>query len=360
MSLSLDHEQNYIHQLAKFGKEYQFTVFHFVPSNYNPLTKLVKGKQYDSKLEDWVMTEFPIPSIIYDRCFYLDDSHSIQCKNIVQWLKQREDIQFIGYGLPDKWTIYQVLHNSKLSSYIPTTYLLETADQLPLHERRPLIIKPINGSQGNGLYFIHQVKKGILVKTDKKEKKVEHLFHHIFVFRKWLNQLLKNSNYLYQDYLPLYNIDNQPFDIRSLLQKKPTNKWEIAGMGIRLGESGRIISNLSAGAEIVPFKEWFQHSNIEMKSFLLQELKDILLQLPSILEGSFPSLFELGVDIGITPTGSLWILDVNSKPGRKVPLTVHPENREKILKAPILYAQSLVDGKRRTENEEVISYRNNS
>lgn len=347
MSLSLEHEKSYIHQLAKFGYEFQFTVFHFVPSNYNPLTKHVKGKQYNPELDDWITAEFPIPTIIYDRCFYLEDSHSMQCKNIVQWLKQRDDIQFIGYGLPDKWSIYQVLKNSKLSSYIPETFLIEKADQLPLHERNPLILKPVNGSQGNGLYFINQMKDRIVVKTDKRENHVEHVFHCLASFRKWLNQLLEKHTYIYQDYLPLHNNHNQPFDIRSLLQKKPNEHWEIAGMGIRLGESGRIISNLSAGAEIVPFKEWFQQTNIKMKSFLLQELKDILLQLPTILESSFPSLFELGVDIGMTPAGSLWILDVNSKPGRKVPLTVHPENSEKILKAPILYAKSLVDGKRR-------------
>lgn len=46
-------------------------------------------------------------------------------------------------------------------------------------------------------------------------------------------------------------------------------------------------------------------------------MEEIFTLLPSILENSFSALFEIGVDIGITPDGSLWILDVNSKPGEK-------------------------------------------
>lgn len=38
-------------------------------------------------------------------------------------------------------------------------------------------------------------------------------------FNKWLNQLLNRNAYLMQAYLPLSNKEEQPFDIRALLQK---------------------------------------------------------------------------------------------------------------------------------------------
>ncbi|MER2060657.1 MAG: YheC/YheD family protein, partial [Niallia sp.] len=119
------------------------------------------------------------------------------------------------------------------------------------------------------------------------------------------------------------------------------------------------ISNLSAGASVVSFDDWFTSVHMKLKSFLKQEMAEIFSLLPSILEDSFSSLFEIGVDIGITPSGSLWILDVNSKPGRKVIMTAYPHLCEKLYKAPVLYAAKLADTKRRNLDEKAISHRNN-
>lgn len=360
MSLSLEHENKYIHEIAKYGRNYNLTIYHFVPSTYHPFTHTVKGKEYMPDSDTWIESEFPVPTILYDRCFYHDDSHSIQCKNIIQWLKKQPNITFIGNGLPNKWQLYQVLRESKLAAYIPETFLLQAANQVNFQSLNPIIIKPINGSQGNGLFFIKRQKEGILVRTDKKDKTVEKLFSDRITFNKWLNQLLKRNAYLMQAYLPLSNKDEQPFDIRALMQKNVKEEWEVVEKGVRIGEKGRIISNLSAGASIVAFDDWFPSIHIKLKSFLKQEIEEIFSLLPSILESSLSPLFEIGVDIGITPNGSLWILDVNSKPGRKVITTAYPHLSEKLYKAPVLYAAKLADDKRRNLDEKAISYRNNN
>lgn len=164
-------------------------------------------------------------------------------------------------------------------------------------------------------------------------------------FNKWLDQLLNRNAYIMQAHLPLANKEDQPFDIRAFLQKNPNEEWNIIEKGVRIGEKGRIISNLSAGASIFPFEDWFQTAHFPLKGFLKQEMEEILTLLPSILENSFSALFEIGVDIGISPNGSLWILDVNSKPGRKVIMTAYPHLCEKLYKAPILYAAKLADEK---------------
>ncbi|MEI2367036.1 MULTISPECIES: YheC/YheD family endospore coat-associated protein [Niallia] len=359
MSLSLDHENHYIHQIAKYGRDFGFTIYHFVPSTYHPFTHTVKGKQYIPDSDSWIEAEFPVPSILYDRCFYHDDSHSIQCKNIIQWLKKQPTITFLGNGLPNKWKLYQILCESELSAYIPETFLLQSAKQINFQHLNPVIIKPINGSQGNGLYFIRKQNNEILVRTDKKEKTIEKIFSDRVTFNKWLDQLLNRNAYIMQAHLPLANKEDQPFDIRAFLQKNPNEEWNIIEKGVRIGEKGRIISNLSAGASIFPFEDWFQTAHFPLKGFLKQEMEEILTLLPSILENSFSALFEIGVDIGISPNGSLWILDVNSKPGRKVIMTAYPHLCEKLYKAPILYAAKLADEKRRNRDEETISYRNN-
>ncbi|MGP7818980.1 YheC/YheD family endospore coat-associated protein [Niallia sp. 01092] len=357
MTLSLDSESSYINGIANYCDPSAFQIFHFVPSTFDPFTEKVKGRMYNHENNTWVTGEFPIPTILYDRCFYHESSHSHQCKNIVSWLKNREDIKFIGNGLPNKLTLYDVLKESRLKAYIPRTKTLRNAEQLlaELSTAQPVIIKPINGSQGNGIYFIQKRNKEIFVKTDKKNKQVEHSFSDSEKFIAWLNGLLAKNAYLSQAYLPLYNQSKQPFDIRSLLQKKPSGKWEIVEKGIRLGEPNRIISNLSAGADVIPFRDWLKHTSFRMKNFLENEVNDILSTIPPVLEKSFPSLFELGVDIGVTANGSLWILDVNSKPGRKVILNAYPHLEEQLYKAPTLYAASILAEKGGKMNAKTVS-----
>ncbi|WP_445486546.1 YheC/YheD family endospore coat-associated protein [Niallia sp. 03133] len=350
MTLSLENESTYINEIAKHADPSSFLVYHFVPSTFNPFTEKVKGRMYKHESNSWVSGEFPIPTILYDRCFYQDNPHSNQCKNIVSWLKKREDIDFIGNGLPNKLSLYHVLKESSLQAYIPKTTSLMHAKQLlsELSSGRPIMIKPINGSQGSGIYFIQKRKKEILVKTDKKDKQVEHSFSDEKKFSSWLNSLLEKNDYLSQPYLPLYNKNKQPFDIRSLLQKNPSGRWETVGKGIRIGEPNRLISNVSAGADVIPFPEWLNNTSFQLKSFLENELNDILSSIPAVLEKSFPSLFELGVDIGVTENGSLWILDINSKPGRKVILSAYPHLAEQLYNAPTLFAAFIQKNKEKS------------
>ncbi|MFT8320741.1 MAG: YheC/YheD family protein [Bacillus sp. (in: firmicutes)] len=357
MTLSLDSESSYINEIAKHADPSSFLIYHFVPSTFHPFTEKVKGRIYKHETNSWVSGEFPIPTILYDRCFYHESSHSNQCKNIVTWLKKREDIAFIGNGLPNKLTLYNVLKQSSLQAYIPKTKTLDHAESLlaELSPAYPVIIKPINGSQGNGIYYIEKRHKEILVKTDKKDKQVEHIFSHSKKFTSWLNSLLAKNAYLSQPYLPLYNKKKQPFDIRSLLQKSPSGKWKIVEKGIRVGEANRIISNLSAGAEVIPFQDWLKNTSFPLKNFLENEVNDILSSIPEVLEKAFPSLFEIGVDIGVTENGSLWILDINSKPGRKVILSAYPQLAEQLYKAPTLYAATVSLKKGGKVNEKTLS-----
>lgn len=344
MTLNLNSETTYFEEISRFAQQKQIQCFRFVPSKINPITEKVAGEQFDTEKNKWIKKEFPLPEVLYDRCFYGDDAHSKQCMAIVNWLKTRKDIQFLGYGLPNKIELYEVLAASKLAPYIPKTIFITSPEQVlnTLTTLNPIIIKPINGSQGYGIYFIEKNNKEYIVRTDKKEKQVSHTFTNEVKFSTWLSSLLKKRDFLLQPFLLLSNKWDQPYDIRSLLQKNEHGDWKVIGKGIRTGKKGGILSNLAAGADVITFETWINSSQLHSKDYLCEELEYILTNIPSVLEENFLPLFELGVDIGIAKDGTIWILDINSKPGRKVILQTNPDIKALLSAAPILYANTLL------------------
>lgn len=343
MTLSIDSEHSYINQMANLAETCDMEVFRFIPSDINPHTLKVKGKKYDNQGKSWCECELPIPNVVYDRCFYGDDEHSKQCLPIVSWLKSRHDITFLGYGLPNKLDLYHALKETTLSSYLPATKAVLTPESI-LHELTALkkvVLKPINGSQGYGIYYLKKNEKTYQVKTEKQKRIISRIFPNQAKLLQWLERLLIQRKYLLQPYLELSNDKQQPFDIRILLQKNEKGGWGEQGRGIRIGSTGGILSNLSAGGSVISFNNWQSSLRPANSEYIRQELDYILSKLPPILEKEFVPLFEIGVDIGVAKNGSIWILDINSKPGRKVLLQTQPELEESLCMKPLLYGKHL-------------------
>ncbi|WP_213365698.1 YheC/YheD family protein [Mesobacillus boroniphilus] len=343
MSLSLKSELTYFTEIARRANPNEFTCFRFSPATIHPVTQLVSGEKFDHMKDCWLKAEFKIPTIVYDRCFYTNDPASKQAMAIVKWLKNKGDITFLGNGLPNKWAIYEVLSKSSLSPYIPKTILAGSGKDViaQLEEMKNAVLKPIFGSGGAGIYKIEKSGREFEISADLGGRLSTKTFHSTSETVDWLDNLFSKKEYLMQPYIQLSDSQHYPFDIRVLLQKDNEEKWIVRGKGIRRGSKDGILSNLSTGGEILPFEEYANSLNIRTKRFILHELEEILSKLPGILEASFPRLFELGVDIGVSKDHALWVLDTNSKPGRKVITSTNPDQKEVLYKAPLEYARVL-------------------
>lgn len=355
MSLNYLAEDAYFTGIARHADPAEVTCFRFSPAKIHPMTQLVTGERFDQGLDHWVKDEFPLPEFLYDRCFYGDDLVSKQSMSIVKWLKNRQDITFIGSGLPNKWAIYEALAASSLSPYIPKT-LQAASGKLVMNELRRMgksILKPAFGAGGAGIFSLEHAGPEIVLSADSGAAMNRKAFSSKKEAEDWLDQLCKKKAYLLQPYLQLTDADERPFDIRVLLQKDLTGAWKIRGKGIRRGKAGGILSNLTAGGEILSYEEYADGLNDKTRKFLHHELEEILSKLPVLLEDTFPKLFELGVDIGVARDQSLWVLDTNSKPGRKVVTRTDPELKEILYRAPVEYALYL--HKNMSEREELHS-----
>jgi hypothetical protein len=344
LSLLDSSEQEYFTEIAKHANLYDIVVYRFSPLSIDPNNELVSGERFHPEKQTWEKEKFTIPTYIYDRCFYKNDERSKKSKPIVQWLKNRPDTVFLGYGLPSKFDIYQVLANDfHLSAYTPATekvaYATEVIKKLLKHKK--ILLKPEYGSQGKGIFVLSIENGQIKLVTQQRE----HLFTKLFIkagqFKLWFQKLLEVQPYLLQPFLSLQNEENQPFDIRILLHKNKDGIWSECGRGVRIGQTGNIISNISGGSTICSYVQWKKGLTNNQLTLLESDLATILQRLPFLLEKQFGRLFELGIDIGLAKDGSLWILDTNSKPGRKVVVQTSPEKQEEMYRAPLAYTRYL-------------------
>jgi hypothetical protein len=337
-------EMEYCTEIAKRASRYGIAVYRFTPLDIDPLTEKVHGRSFDEKKQAWTESTFDIPSFLYDRCFYRSDIRSKKCKPIMQWLKRRPDLIFLGYGFPGKWDVYEkMIEHPLLSPYVPKTARLQSAADIlhMIRREQAIICKPEHGAGGRGIYVI-QKTDGKLHICDASGQTTA-LVEQKSKLEQWTTALLQHHSYLIQPFLPLQTKANEPFDVRFLFQKDGIGKWIERCRAVRVGRPGTFIANVRAGADACDFSEWIRSFPASPRVLIIDGIETIIRALPSYMDEQFGPLFELGIDIGITEEGAVWIIDVNSKPGRKIVDVLHPDKKDDVYEAPLQYCLFLAN-----------------
>lgn len=320
----------YANHIGKQSRKFQIQVYHFHPTSWNEHTNLVNGYRFDHEANDWKPELFTLPTFIYDRCYYTDPTQS-QAFSIVQKLKKRAF--FLSAGLPNKWKVYNVLaREPSIAPFLPKTIKITTFNTIvqSLLKWQKIVLKPSSGSHGKGIFFIELIRSNhVFIQTHYNGKKIAKTVS-LKAFRTWFQSSQLKNRYILQPFLHLLNTKKEPFDIRILVQKNELGQWREVGRGIRVGKRGNYVSNLHNGGKVQPFSERFQRNRK-----LNDQLEQLVTNLPYVLDEHFHPLFELGIDIGIDPTGTCWLLEVNSKPGYR---TILPTvNIDELSEHPLHY-----------------------
>ncbi len=339
-------EANYFVQLARIAKEHQLEILVFDPKQINWINRTVEGWQL--KAGKWERNLRPLPLVIYDRCYYVSAQHFLAYRSHILRIHHDHKVRFLGRALGGKYQTYQMLkQDPKIAEYLPETKLYEQPKQVisELKGNPHLCIKPNGGSHGIGVVSIHHSANGFLLKgRTKLNTPFKKRLQTETQLTRWLKTFIQGTRYLIQPYLFLSTHDEQPFDLRILVQKNGKQSWETTGMAVRIGNTKSITSNLHGGGNATKLDPFLQRNYPEE---LIHEIKEQIEHLakivPTHIEIHHGPLVELGIDVGIDRDGKVWIIEVNSKPGRSVFIrTGEIETRKRSMELPVQYANALL------------------
>ncbi|MCS1351632.1 YheC/YheD family protein [Mechercharimyces sp. CAU 1602] len=343
------HEESYFKSLSMEAKKLGIQLIVFSPKSIDWNTRYVVAWQYQESSHRWVRTTSILPQIIYDRCYYINTKHFLSYKPYVTKIHQDPDCQILGRPLSGKWRTHEMLQTlPDLLPYLPNTHpWTESQGVLDfLRTHGSCLLKPNGGSHGRGIIAITSEGKEYLIRgRSQNNESFEHTINQSSALQTWLKAFIGSARYIYQPFLSLTTKDDRPFDVRILVQKNRNLQWSTTGMAVRLGKPHTLTSNLHGGGSaerIIPFLS--KHYPKQMPD-ILTAIQWLSKHVPLYIEKQHGRLIELGLDVGIDRNGKVWLLEVNSKPGRTVFLrTGEKEVRTRSIELPIQYANTLLEG----------------
>lgn len=350
-------EKTYCRRLSIAGWKYGIRVIVFSPLWISWRDQTVYA--YIFNQSDWERDKFPLPLLAYDRCPYSDLNQYRSTRAAIARMKQQAAVVMLSIGLRGKWDIYCTLtKNSSVAPILPPTQLFteaaNLAEQLDRH-RGELFLKPHGGAHGKSTLYIRQQPSSEwgdpssstsleLYGRSNANRYIRHTFPQPQYGWAWIDRFVGKRKFVVQPYLSLINQAGEPFDIRVLMQKNGRGSWNFTGMAARVGEKGGITSNLHGGGHAVPVipfleKQFAQHHVRQ----LVQQLHTYSEYIPPLLEDQYGRMSEVGIDFGIDLQARLWLLEVNSKPGRSIfNQTKDDDAALKSVENPILYARYML------------------
>lgn len=175
-----------------------------------------------------------------------------------------------------------------------------------------LIVKPVNGTGGTGIVLVTPTGNGMYTirygRTTRKASR-ENLYASV-------KRAMRRRKYIVQQRVPLARIQGRPFDARVVAQKKRGSGWIVTGMMAKKAGRGNFVTNLSRGGRGLSLAAAVRRSNIRSvgAGTIRTRLRRAALVAARRLNRRYRRLRIVGFDMGIDPSGKVWIIEANFRP----------------------------------------------
>ncbi|MCJ8012921.1 YheC/YheD family protein [Paenibacillus sp. KQZ6P-2] len=223
----------------------------------------------------------------------------------------------MGSVTRNKWYKYVFLKRyGPLARYLPKTRMMS------LHSFRALlgkyghvIVKPVWGSRGRGVIQVSKLghhKYGIHYENRQKVKRGKKNTY------RYLRKKIGSTPYMVQKRITRPTIDNRPFDMRVIVQRKRhSSHWVVTGKVIKVAGKGYIVSNNTRSkGQLHKFKSGIRKSSIRHLSVsdLESKIDKVSIRSAKRLGALFPHHRIYGMDIATNQKGRVAIIETNLYP----------------------------------------------
>ncbi|MCL6516243.1 MAG: YheC/YheD family protein [Alicyclobacillus sp.] len=269
----------------------------------------------------WRPAQLPLPDSIYDQVVSrrLERDKKYQAKRAR--LSKMYANRIFNDGFFDKWKVHEWLWQDRQTrNLVPYSERFTTEGQAIAFIKRHAVtfIKPVHGSLGVGIVRVTREADGsyryeVRHRTGRTQNRAATAEAVVEALRRRLRQ----SPHLLQQGIPVARYRERPFDIRIVLQRDGSGEWKRTKMFARVARSGEFTANLASGGEALPvdavLREAFSAPERRRRARRLIRRAASLVA-AAIEQQCGKPLGELGVDLAVDESGSVWVLEVNSKP----------------------------------------------
>ncbi len=325
----------FLEDMITEGKELPFSVFVFSPLNWEKGKSKVSGFRFEN--QQWIKCTEQIPKILYDKFTNkppeIPIDFNVFIDEMLQTGKEFTTPRTLVNLIKNKVEFHKYLQEKDINTLeaILLSELTEKSFKQLYKRTKELYIKPIDGSNGEGIaFFEKQTQFGILKERDKTTViPINECYGYI-------KSNFDNNEYFIQPKADYLEFEGKANDIRVLIQNQGNAHYTVTGQGLRVGKKGDWISNLSAGGNALPLeklKTTLNQNGQDLEKTLL-DIKTLCLNCTQVLHEEFGEFAEIAYDILLTKTNGPIILEANSKPGRWIFVMLadnYPQNSEEYL-----------------------------
>ncbi|MDI3256317.1 MAG: YheC/YheD family protein [Kyrpidia sp.] len=284
---------------------------------------------------------WPLPDVVYNRIAHRWEEELILTKQVKNEAKQRH-ISVFNSGFFDKWTTYRILvGDSALAPFQPKTERISGFDRESLaswmEDRRAFFVKPIHGSLGEGLILCEPHPGGWRVGVQQQGRIRRATLGPDRLLYK-LSALAARKGYLLQERVELRTFQGRRVDFRVHVQNTRRGRWSVVAIAGKGAHPHALSTHVRFGGLVWPAKEVLGHWFGADADTWVERLGRLGCAVAERLERTSGGVFgEVGLDMGISVDGHLWLFEANAKPGHHI--FAHPALR----RARLEWARLVVD-----------------
>lgn len=301
----------------------------------------VRGYRWTSDRQ-WVEGFYPMPQIIYDRCFGVEGrAAAYKLRELVKNSGIRVYNNVVKIG---KHETYNHLKKYKeIRNQIPSFYNFNPENlKWGFEQTGSLYLKPDKLYKGEGVLRVTKDVENYVIEHRDPENNNAFSFEDFDSTVNFLNSLFKEEqDYVIQNEINLAKFLGNRFDVRVMLQKIPNSTWEVTGINARLAPVGSVITSPRSGGKVLRIREVLAKCFPGRENEIINQVISFSKTVGYKMEEKFGTLGELGVDLGIDQNGKVWLIEVNGKPLKVSFFKMQDKVIDKVINlSPILFGMA--------------------